>query len=83
MLNLRGFGHNLKTAAEDLHEGKITAPLVRCLMLSNGAAQRYLWEQIQAPAESRDVSAMVEMIEVCYTPPLPPPPPPPPLHPSL
>ena len=32
VINLQGFGNSLKTKAEDLIEGKITAPVIRCLM---------------------------------------------------
>ena len=65
VINLQGFGKSLKTKAEDLIEGKITAPVIRCMMLMRGQPerQRWLWEQYSVPKESRDIGGMVEMIE--------------------
>jgi len=65
VINLQGFGKSLKTKAEDLIEGKITAPVIRCLMLlrDEPAKQRWLWAQYQVPQAERDIGAMVELIE--------------------
>merc|ERR1712023_79741 len=40
VINLKGFGKSLKTTAEDLVEGKITAPVIRCLMLLREQPER-------------------------------------------
>ena len=65
VINLQGFGKSLKTKAEDLIEGKITAPVIRAFMLlaDEPARQRWLWEQYQRPGEERDIAGMVELIE--------------------
>ena len=65
VINLQGFGKSLKTKAEDLIEGKITAPVIRTLMLLKGAPEKqaWLWAQYQLPKEQREIGAMVELIE--------------------
>ena len=65
VINLRGFGKSLKTTAEDLIEGKITAPVIRCLMHLRGEPerQRWLWRQYALGQAERDIRGMVEMIE--------------------
>ena len=65
VINLQGFGKSLKTKAEDLIEGKITAPVIRCLMAHKDAPekQQWLWAQYQVPSEERDIAGMVELIE--------------------
>ena len=67
VINLQGFGKSLKTKAEDLIEGKITAPVIRCLMLlrEKPEQQRWLWAQYQLPQDERDISGMVQLIEGC------------------
>ena len=63
----QGFGKSLKTKAEDLIEGKVTAPVIRALMALGGggeeAKQRWLWGQYALPAAERDVLGMVSLIE--------------------
>ena len=56
VINLRGFGKSLKTTAEDLIEGKITAPVIRCLMHLRGEPerQRWLWRQYALGQAERD-----------------------------
>ena len=65
VINLQGFGKSLKTKAEDLIEGKITAPVIRCMMLLRGQPekQRWLWGQYGVSQEERDIGGMVNMIE--------------------
>jgi len=65
VINLQGFGKSLKTKAEDLIEGKITAPVVRCMMNLTDAPdkQAWLWQQYQVPAETRDIAGMVALID--------------------
>jgi geranylgeranyl pyrophosphate synthase len=65
VINLQGFGKSLKTKAEDLIEGKITAPVIRALMLlkDEPEKQRWLWAQYQVDKEQRDIAGMVELIE--------------------
>ena len=65
VINLKGFGKSLKTTAEDLVEGKITAPVIRCLMLltAQPERQRWLWGQYALDKEERDIGGMVELIE--------------------
>ena len=65
VINLQGFGKSLKTKAEDLTEGKITAPVIRCLMLLKGdpVKQQWLWQQYAVQQDERDICGMVEMIE--------------------
>merc|ERR1719327_2045417 len=43
VINLQGFGKSLKTKAEDLIEGKITAPVIRCLMHLKERPERRAW----------------------------------------
>jgi len=65
VINLQGFGKSLKTKAEDLIEGKITAPVIRCLMhlREEPEKQKWLWGQYALDIEKRDIAGMVEMIE--------------------
>ena len=71
MINLQGFGKSLKTKAEDLIEGKITAPVIRCLMhlKEQPEKQAWLWGQYCVDGEfcehmeGRDIAGMVELIE--------------------
>lgn len=65
VINLQGFGKSLKTKAEDLIEGKITAPVIRALTMLNGQKekQQWLWGQYQISREQRDIGGMVELIE--------------------
>lgn len=65
VINLQGFGKSLKTKAEDLTEGKITAPVIKCLMLLKDEPQKqqWLWKQYAVPQDERDVGGMVDMIE--------------------
>uniref|UniRef100_A0A7S3AFP4 Uncharacterized protein n=1 Tax=Haptolina ericina TaxID=156174 RepID=A0A7S3AFP4_9EUKA len=65
VINLKGFGKSLKTTAEDLVEGKITAPVIRALMLlkEEPAQQRWLWAQYGVPQAERDIQGMVNLIE--------------------
>ena len=65
MINLQGFGKSLKTKAEDLIEGKITAPVIRALMLLRGepSKQRWLWGQYGVEQSARDIGGMVRLIE--------------------
>ena len=65
VLTLQGFGKSLKTKAEDLIEGKITAPVIRCLMAHKDAPekQQWLWKQYEVEQEKRDILGMVDMIE--------------------
>lgn len=65
VINLQGFGKSLKTKAEDLIEGKITAPVIRCLMLlhKQPERQRWLWAQYAVAQEKRDIGGMVDLIE--------------------
>ena len=64
-VTLQGFGKSLKTKAEDLIEGKITAPVIRALTMLNGQKekQQWLWGQYQISREQRDIGGMVELIE--------------------
>ena len=64
VINLQGFGKSLKTKAEDLIEGKITAPVIRCLMAHKDAPekQQWLWAQYQVPSEERDIAGMVPIM---------------------
>ena len=65
VINLQGFGKSLKTKAEDLIEGKITAPVIRALMLlrSEPEKQAWLWGQYAVDQKERDIGGMVELIE--------------------
>ena len=65
VINLQGFGKSLKTKAEDLIEGKITAPVIRALMLLKGAPEKqaWLWAQYGLDQKERDIGGMVELIE--------------------
>ena len=62
---MQGFGKSLKTKAEDLIEGKITAPVIRAFMLLRAEPdkQKWLWGQYGLPSERREIGAMVELIE--------------------
>lgn len=63
----QGFGKSLKTKAEDLIEGKVTAPVIRAMMAlgetGGTTSQRWLWGQYSLPSDQRDVAGMVELIE--------------------
>ena len=65
VINLKGFGKSLKTTAEDLVEGKITAPVIRSMMLLKDQPdkQRWLWGQYAVPMPERDIAGMVNLIE--------------------
>ena len=65
VINLQGFGKSLKTKAEDLIEGKITAPVIRCMMTlqSQPEKQAWLWGQYALDSAERDIAGMVELIE--------------------
>jgi geranylgeranyl pyrophosphate synthase len=65
VINLQGFSKSLKTKAEDLIEGKITAPVVRCLMLLRDQPERqaWLWNQYAVDQADRDIGGMVKLIE--------------------
>jgi len=67
VINLQGFGKSLKTKAEDLIEGKVTAPVIRALMALGAAGdaerQRWLWGQFGVSDGEREVGAMVDLIE--------------------
>ena len=65
VINLQGFGKSLKTKAEDLIEGKITAPVIKCLVLMKDEPekQQWLWKQYEVEQEKRDILGMVDMIE--------------------
>jgi len=65
VINLKGCGKSLTTTAEDLIEGKITAPVIRCLMLLKGQPekQQWLWAQYQVSQDERDIKGMVDLIE--------------------
>ena len=58
--NLQGFGKSLKTKAEDLIEGKVTAPVIRALMALGAAGdaerQRWLWGQFGVPDSEREIT---------------------------
>jgi len=63
VINLQGFGKSLKTKAEDLIEGKITAPVIRAFMTVSSLERNWLWGQFQIDSTQRDISAMVELIQ--------------------
>ena len=67
VINLQGFGKSLKTKAEDLIEGKITAPVIRAFMLLKDQPEKraWLWAQYSVAQEERDICRMVEIIEDC------------------
>lgn len=69
VLNLRGFGNNLKTKAEDLLAGKVTAPVIKAFLLLTEAGdfekRDWLWSQYGLSADKRDIGGMVSLIEEC------------------
>ncbi len=64
VLNLRGFENGQKTKAEDISEGKITAPVARALSLLPGEKAERLWQLIAAkPTEPALVKEALSLIE--------------------
>lgn len=64
-INLRGFEHDLKEHAEDLLEGKITAPIARAFMVLDDRDRRALWEHLQADPDEMDIKAILSLVERC------------------
>ncbi|MFP6685474.1 MAG: polyprenyl synthetase family protein [Polyangiaceae bacterium] len=62
VINIRGFESELKDVAEDLREGKITAPVVRAFSALPPAQAQALWEALQGEP---DVATSVHLIESC------------------
>ena len=64
MINIRGFSNGLKTKAEDLIDGKYTAPVACCLVQLKGEPEKQkVATQNDVPAKDRDIAGMVQLIE--------------------
>ena len=68
VINLRGFQLGLKTHAEDLIEGKITAPVVKAFMKISHDERLWLYEQmkVNGKQKDRDVDAVLAKLEECH-----------------
>lgn len=64
-INLRGFEHDLKQHAEDLLEGKVTAPIVRAFQVLDEPEQRELAELLQQDPEEKDIGRILDLVEGC------------------
>ncbi len=64
-INLRGFEHDLKEHAEDLLEGKVTAPIVRAFQVLDEPEQRELAALLQAEPEEKDIGRILDLVEGC------------------
>ena len=63
-INLRGFEHDLKEHAEDLAEGKVTAPIVRAFEQLEEPEQRELAALLDEPDE-REIRRILDLVEGC------------------
>jgi geranylgeranyl pyrophosphate synthase/predicted secreted hydrolase len=64
VLNVRGFQHGGKTRAEDLREGKCTAPIARALCLLKSPQRRELWHRVESkPQEDHELLALCDTLE--------------------
>ena len=64
VINLRGFS-GLKNRAEDLHEGKITTPVVRALNVLEAEDRSALCRHMGLIGDVRDVERAIRLIDKC------------------
>jgi geranylgeranyl pyrophosphate synthase len=66
VLNLRGFTDNRKTHAEDITEGKITAPVAKAMGRLSRAEREELWSILAAkPSDRGAIARAVALIDGC------------------
>ncbi len=66
VLNLRGFQDKRKTTAEDLTEGKITAPVAKAFRLLSPKARTKLWQKIELnPQSQEEIEDIVHILNDC------------------
>lgn len=63
VINLRGFANGLKEHAEDLVEGKITAPVIQAFRVLEASDREKLWAELRAPKGARDIEVMLRLID--------------------
>jgi geranylgeranyl pyrophosphate synthase len=66
VLNLRGFNDNRKAHAEDVTEGKVTAPVAKAMGRLSRDERSELWAILSGkPQRREDVARAVELIDGC------------------
>ena len=63
VINLRGFSNGLKDHAEDLVEGKLTAPVIQAFRVLDERDRERMWHELRAPHGARDIHAMLHLID--------------------
>ncbi|WP_330633372.1 polyprenyl synthetase family protein [Halocatena halophila] len=64
-INLRGYEHDLKEHAEDLVEGKVTAPIVRAFQVLDEPERTTLYQELQADEAEMDIHQIIDLVEGC------------------
>lgn len=66
VINVRGFHKGLKSKAEDLIAGKITAPVIQAFLALDDESRQRLWWAIRDGTSPSDLPMLLELLEECH-----------------